>query len=153
MMDRYYPLLSFYSTPLPPDSSAPPPHPASSQSDQRARTRPTTYETCDAGQQVRLSAPNFSDPNIHLTIPYSFHFRSFFFPIIPPSVMPPPVFYWILQWAVTSGLKDLYFRLWIQTRFEEKKNPQEVKRQPGNTKCCVTMVSSWSPNHMNEDDK
>lgn len=27
MMDRYYPLLSFYSTPLPPDSSAPPPIP------------------------------------------------------------------------------------------------------------------------------
>lgn len=47
-------------------------------SDQRARTRPTTYETCDAGQQVRLSAPHLYDPNIHLTIPDIFHFRGFF---------------------------------------------------------------------------
>lgn len=146
------PLLSFYSTPLSPDSSASP-HPTSSQSDQRARTRPTTYETCDAGQQVRLSAPHLSDPNIHLSIPYIFHFRMIFFP-------QSSIHLCLLPFFIEShnGLLQVGWRIYTsiykyKQDLRRKKKSQEVKRQPGNTKCCVTMVSSWSPNHMNEDDK
>lgn len=94
-----------------------------------------------------------SDPNIHLTIPYIFHFRRFLFPQSSLHLCLFPFFIEshnaLLQvgWRIYTSIYE------YKQDLRRKKTPQTVKRQPGNTKCCVTMVISWSKNHMNEDDK
>lgn len=123
-MDRCFHLLSFYSAPLSSDSSARPRiSPLLNQSREPELGPPLMRHVMQVNRSDFQLPTSLIQTSISLS-PYIFHFRWFFFPIIPPSVMPPPVFHWIPQRAVRSGLKDLYFV------YEYK---QDLRRKKKNT--------------------
>lgn len=97
-----------------------------------------------------------SDPNIHLTIPYAFHFR-YFFSIIHPSIflfLPPLYFSYNLTIGCYEWIEELKFlSMNVNKQDWKKRKTQEIKKHPGGTEGCITLLRSWSFNYINEDNK